>query len=321
MHASNPRRGEHGRLALGTALGILALAATVSLGIGEGGQFYAAGVPAAAAAETRLLASATPTPTATATPKAGVAMSTLVDGAQNTTLFFPFASRAVLPTPTPTPDACQPIAGASYGSLTINGSPTDRPAAQHPDLNLSIRGWALTSGYQGLVYYSGNPDASAPQFPSLFADRRTPAFSSLFRVYDWDWATNTRGDLITSWPVTLLGMATRPGETIAVPSSGYDIGQGYTALVLYATDTRITLKYTREDNVVYGYTVHVENVCVDPNLRNLYNSLDAAGRRSLPALKGAQPFGRAKGSEIMVAIRDAGSFMDPRSRADWWQGR
>jgi hypothetical protein len=29
----------------------------------------------------------------------------------------------------------------------------------------------------------------------------------------------------------------------------------------------------------------------------------------------------AVGSEIQVAVRDTGSFMDPRSRNDWWQGR
>ena len=63
-----------------------------------------------------------------------------------------------------------------------------------------------------------------------------------------------------------------------MPSSGYDIGSelfvpergmiigsgGYEVLVLYATNERITLKYTREDNVVSGYTLHVEGICVAP---------------------------------------------------------
>ena len=38
----------------------------------------------------------------------------------------------------------------------------------------------------------------------------------------------------------------------------------------------------------------------------------------LPALRAEQAFGRARGDEIMVSIRDTGSFMDPRSRKDWW---
>ncbi|MCL7454490.1 MAG: hypothetical protein M8467_15740, partial [Anaerolineae bacterium] len=67
------------------------------------------------------------------------------------------------------------------------------------------------------------------------------------------------------------------------------------------------------------YTVHVENVCVEPSLLALYRQWDAAGRVRLPALRGGQPFGRARGTEIGVAIRDSGTFMDPRSRKDWWQ--
>jgi hypothetical protein len=41
----------------------------------------------------------------------------------------------------------------------------------------------------------------------------------------------------------------------------------------------------------------------------------------LPALRGSQALGRARDASIGVAIRDTGSFMDPRSRKDWWQGR
>ena len=113
-----------------------------------------------------------------------------------------------------------------------------------------------------------------------------------------------------------MGVAT--GETLYLPDSGYDIGSGYEALVLYASEERITLKYTREDNVKEGYTIHVENVCVEPSLLALYRERNEAGRGDLPALRAGQPFGRARGAEIGVAIRDTGSFMDPRSRYDWW---
>jgi len=81
------------------------------------------------------------------------------------------------------------------------------------------------------------------------------------------------------------------------------------------------LKYTREDNVVAGYTLHLENICVDANLLALYRQLNAAGRSELPALRPGQSLGRASGSEIDAAIRDSGAFLDPRSRKDWWQGR
>lgn len=109
-------------------------------------------------------------------------------------------------------------------------------------------------------------------------------------------------------------------EAVRIPSRGADIYQGtYRALVLYAEERRITLKYTREDRVVAGYTVHLENVCVDPNLLELYRESDSRGRASLPALRNGETLGVAAGGEILVAIRDAGSFMDPRSRKDWWR--
>ena len=148
-----------------------------------------------------------------------------------------------------------------------------------------------------------------------------PAFTTVYQVYDWDWSCNCRGDLLTNWDVTLAGMGVAPGEVLHLPDSGYNIGSGYDALVLYATEERITLKYTPEDHVVYGYTIHVENICVEPALLALYRAWNDAGRGELPALRGGQPFGRARGDEIGVAIRDTGSFMDPRSRKDWWQGK
>jgi hypothetical protein len=121
--------------------------------------------------------------------------------------------------------------------------------------------------------------------------------------------------------VTLAELAVTPGEPLRVPDSGYSVGSGYQVLVLYASQDRITLKYTRNDNVVHGYTLHLENICVDPPLLNLYQSWNAAGRVQLPALQSGQAFGRAPGNTVGVAIRDSGAFMDPRSRKDWWRGR
>jgi len=227
--------------------------------------------------------------------------------------------RAYLPFISRQPSGCAPIPGVQYSTLSVNGSPTDRPAEQHADLNLALRGYEVTSAFLGLVDYGGGSDTAAPQLYTLFADGRVPVFSTVYKVYDWDWDCNCRGSLLTTWPVTLAGMGVAPGEVLRLPDSGYDIGSGYEALVLYASEERITLKYTREDNVVDGYTIHVENACVEPGLLALYRAWNAAGRGQLPALRGGQPFGRARGAEIGVAIRDAGNFMDPRSRKDWWQ--
>lgn len=239
-----------------------------------------------------------------------------------------------------TASICDDIAGTTYSALVPNPPPTDRPAAQHADLNLALRGYAPTTGTLGLVDYTGRTDTNAPRLYTLFGDQRLPVFASVAQVYDWDWAANARGALITSPPVTLAGIQVAANEPLYVPTSGYNIGtkptrppngffrdmpgddvNAYEVLVLYATAERITLKFTREDNVVRGYTVHVENVCVAPALLALYRQWNDAGRGQLPALKAGQPFGRARDTEIGVVIRDNGSFMDPRSRKDWYQGK
>lgn len=239
--------------------------------------------------------------------------------------------------PLVTASSCEAIPGETYAAIVVNPPPTDRPAEQHADLNLALRSYAATTGTLGLVDYGGSTDHKAPQLYSLFADGRVPTFSSVSQVYDWNWATNSRGALITDPPVTLAGMRVAPNEALYVPHSEYNIGTKasrpprgyfldgpeddgtrYEVLVLYATEQRITLKYTREDNVVSGYTLHVENVCVAPALLDLYRTWNANGRAQLPALKQGQGFGRARGDEIGVVIRDNGSFMDPRSKKDWW---
>lgn len=224
-------------------------------------------------------------------------------------LYLPFIAR---------PAGCAPIPGVNYSTLSVNPPPTDRPAEEHADLNLALRGYEVTSAALELVTYGGHVDPGAPKLYTLFADRRVPAFTTAYKVYDWDWNCNCRAGLLTTWPVTLLDMGTAAGEVLYVPDSGYDIGNGYEALVLYASEDRITLKYTRDDNVVYGFTIHVEEICVEPSLLALYRASNDAGRGQLPALRGGEPFGRALGTTIGVAIRDSGSFMDPRSRWDWW---
>ncbi|MBI5305399.1 MAG: hypothetical protein HY868_24935 [Chloroflexi bacterium] len=233
------------------------------------------------------------------------------------TLFLPLAGKEIAPV------GCY-VPGQVYGTVAIIPPPTDRPAEAHADLNLALRGYVTTTATLGLVDLGGGSDPNAPQLYNLFQDTRTPTFTVAYRVYDWNWTCNCRGAPLTDWNVTLAGMATLPNEIIRVPGSGYDIGRmpgGYEVMVLYAASNRVTLKYTREDNVVSGYTVHIENICVEPTLLYLYNAMNAAGRAQLPALNAGQAIGRAMNNQIAVAIRDTGQFMDPRSRKDWWIGR
>lgn len=212
------------------------------------------------------------------------------------------------------------LAGQDYDALAVDSPPTELAAALHPDLNSSLRSAQLGPAAAVQLhdrYPAGDP--LAPQLTGLFVDSRTPAVTAAYQVFDWDWGCNCRGAVLTEPEVTALGVDVTPGETLYTPGSPRTIGDDYEALVLYATASQITLKFTREDNVVHGYTLHVNEICVEPNLLALYHSLDTAGRSRLPALRAGQPFGRSTGNTIQLAIRDNGQYMDPRSRANWWR--
>jgi hypothetical protein len=233
--------------------------------------------------------------------------------------------------------ACPTTSTAQFQAIPFTGPPTDRPDYLHGDLNLSLRGYAPGTGHLGLVDYDGATDPNAPRLGGLFEPERPAVFSTVYRANQWNFTPSTgqcednpnqgsRGPVIMSeWEdnITMVGMATTAGETIHIPDRPPEIfGGGFKALVLYAEETRITLSYIREDTIAFGYAVHLENVCVDPNLLALYRAQrDQVGCHvtgQLPALKENQALGTALGNEIQVAIRDSGTFMDPRSRKDWW---
>lgn len=216
---------------------------------------------------------------------------------------------------------CAPIAGQAYDSIAPTNPRSDNVENDYL-INLARRGYEPVNKFKGLVTIGPVGDSNAPQFPYLFADRRTPAFRTVYALHKWDAGCNCPSqELVTNPEVTVAGLGTTPGEIIHVPNSGYDIGGGNDVMVLYASETRLTLKYTREDDIAAGYTVYLENVCTEPSLLAMYRSFNTTGRQVLPALKGGQPLGRAIGSEIGVAVRDAGQSRDPRSRNSWWIGR
>ena len=216
------------------------------------------------------------------------------------------------------PDPCAPIPGAKYETTSV--TPETKSPATHGDINLLLRKWRVATGQTAaLVDINGPTDNLAPRLYTLFTDDRDPVLSGVYQLQGWDWGCNCASPYMTDPPVTMAGFAMKPSEVVQLPRSGYDIGSGLRALVLYATTETITLKYTRNDDVVNGYTVHLANVCVEPSLKALYDQSAAAGRTSLPALRDDQPLGRVRGSELLVTIRDTGSWMDARSRKDWYQ--
>jgi hypothetical protein len=241
---------------------------------------------------------------------------------------FTLASRLVyLPIVFNSP-SCPTTSTASFNLIPVDGPPADHPDYLHGDLNLALREYFEINDTLGLVDYPGSSDPNAPQLAGLFQPHRVPVISSVYRVNQWIWGCGThgcRGPAITDPNVTLAGFVTTPGEAIYIPERGPEIyGGGYKVMVLYAEETRLTLGYTRQDTVANGYAVHLERVCVDPNLLALYQAQrDADGWHVtglLPGLGNNQALGTAFGAEVKVAIRDRGTFMDPRSRKDWWQG-
>lgn len=289
--------------------------------------------PTATVTETET--TATPTATATWTGEPPSATPTETATATSTPTITPTPISAYLPliandpsatptaTATPTPTA---TTARVFDSIPVASGPYDRPAAESPDTNLIVRGFVPTVDYPGLINYSGDTDPQAPQIADLFAPPRLPPFQVLYQVRDWDWACNPPAGcpgapLTWPYPVTLIEMATTPGEPLAIPSRGPDILDGvYRAMVLYAAPTRLTIAYTRDDTPALGYLVHLEDLAVAPQLVSLYEQLNAAGRHRLPGLRNGEVVGEAAGESVKLAIRDTGMFMDPRSCKDWWTG-
>jgi hypothetical protein len=212
-----------------------------------------------------------------------------------------------------------------YNAIPVAGPrPDNRPPALHPDLNLALRGYTETVAALVLVDYNGDTDPDAPQLAGLFEPPRLPEIVDAHQVYDWDWSCEPdgcRGQPLAEWAATLISVETAPGEPLFAPPRNPEIyGGGYKAMVLYAEATRLTLVYTRDDTAAGGYVVHLEGVQVDAGLLALYESLDAAGRIMLPALRNGEQLGYGTGGAMKIAIRDTGRFMDPRSRKDWWMG-
>jgi hypothetical protein len=252
------------------------------------------------------------------------------------------------------PPACPTTSTNTYVQGGVYQYDLDNPvrwAEENADKNLEYRSLAIDFSDeenpvpQGLVDYGPSSDhALPPQLGTLFEPVRVPPYQNLGKAFSWLWAPSPDPGVMrepNSYDTTIAGMVVTHGEELHTPRHSRNLGAPFGksgAVVLYASEYSITLKFTREDSVARGYTVHIINVCTDPNLLALYRSLDNADRNSigpgsgnhprdlhadynLPGLTRGQVFGTAYGNEIYVAIRDEGSFLDPRSKRDWWRIR
>ncbi len=227
-------------------------------------------------------------------------------------------------------------AGTAYQHDTDNPV---RPAYNHADKNIELRGYTPNTDaslVRELVNYGSGDSTQPPQLATLFSPYQVPPFADFHQIHHWSWADSpapgTRGDPITGihYPVTAVALTLPSNEPLHVPISGYDIGGGAEVIVTFADKDTLTLHYTREDSSSIGYTVHIDNICTDPNLLALYNTLDdESGSRykypslsyELPVLPAGKLFGTTSTGDMVISIVDTGAFMDTRSCDEWWQIR
>jgi hypothetical protein len=224
---------------------------------------------------------------------------------------------------------CPPVSSSSFELVPIEGAAYKNNSLtdENPDLRLSILGYTPASAPPGLVEYNGATDSDPPKLYGLFAPTRLPSIIGVYQRRDWTW--NDAGGppygwpsgANNDWPASVIEVSAAPGEAIYIPTRNPAIWTNdIVAMVLYAGARELTLAYTRQDSVTAGYVIHLLNFCVDANLVAQYQAQVSAGRRAtgmLPGVRNGQPIGVALGS-LIVAVRDRGAFLDPRSRKDWW---
>ncbi|MFT5197108.1 MAG: hypothetical protein ACI9EW_000884 [Cellvibrionaceae bacterium] len=237
-------------------------------------------------------------------------------------------------------EACAGSSNLIYTSGIAYQFDTDnpvRPAYNHADKNIELRGYSTNTAsnlQKELIDYGSGDPTQPPQFATLFSPYQVPPLSGFHQVHQWNWASSpTPGQPagpITAPKVTALSFNLDSGVPLYAPISGYDIGGGVEVIVIFADENTVTLHYTREDSAAKGYTVHIDQICTDPSLLSLYNSLDQSnGARydypsaeyNLPTLAAGQAFGTTSANDMVVAIADTGAYQDLRSCNEWWQIR
>lgn len=278
------------------------------------------------------------TRTLTLSPSNGLTGTSVIslsvsDGALTTTLPFTLTVAA---------DACPDISANSYITIAIQPYSSgglyykdNRLTDENADFRLSILGYTPTNAITNLVDYGGDTDVLAPRIYGVVKPKRVITITQSYERYDWIWDENaappygTRGGVNHEWAASVIDLSTQQDEPIYIPERPgglFETGiwEGdYKAMVLYAAEHEILITYTRNDRVDHGYAMYLANLCVDPNLVQAYRDQLLEGRRNsgwLPALRNSDIVGTARGSTLTVAVRDTGSFLDPRSRKDWWQG-
>lgn len=232
---------------------------------------------------------------------------------RSTPTLIPLISKT--PTSSTSYITCKKNSNNFYESIDVLRT-NPKPVSQRDDLILPPM--VLVQAKMDVFYEKVfDPDPKIPVFNEIFSPPRRPRF-----IAGYQSTREVRGSYVAE--VEILEIETIPGEVLLFPYTDYDIGNGYRAMVLYVSENEITFKITREDDVITGYTIYIENICPDYNLKTLYDKLNQEGRRSLPVIKEKQPFGAAKKNTMKIAIRDTGTFLDlrqidPETNLGFWR--
>ena len=248
--------------------------------------------------------------------------------------------RAYLPLIITSEFSCASSSTNTYASGPAFQHDTDnpvRPAYNHADKNIELRGYVANTDsnlQRELIDYGSGDPTQPPQLATLFSPNQVPPLAQFYQVHNWNWKPSldpgTRSTPIDKPAVTAVSFTLDPGTSLHAPISGYDIGAGMEVIVLFHDADTVTLHFTREDSAAKGYTVHIDQICTDPNLLALYNTLDnPTGPRynfpsasyDLPTLPAGQALGTTGNQDMVVVISDTGAFQDPRSCNEWWQIR
>ena len=139
----------------------------------------------------------------------------------------------------------------------------------------------------------------------------------------------------------VLEIPTEAGTTtVKVPSTGYDIGGGYEAMVVFASSDRVAIHIGRHEYFVGsgqnncnggtcsgGYWIYVKGICVDKQIQQAYDSVKSAQQAAgadknpiqLPMVRPGQILGKATGTSVIVGVRDNGPFITT-SKPVYWEG-
>ncbi|MBP6994239.1 hypothetical protein KBB12_03280, partial [Candidatus Woesebacteria bacterium] len=144
-----------------------------------------------------------------------------------------------------------------------------------------------------------------------------------------------------------IEVPSKAGWPVCVPTTGYDIGGGYEAMVVAAESNRITLHIGIHEYMVGqdpvlggcpagqqckgGYWLYISGIAVDSDILSAYNgkkgiqqgaglSQNITDRIQLPVVKPGRRLGTSQGDGVTVLLRDSGPVIYANKNFMWGGG-